>query len=420
MKKILIKNIGSLITVSSNSELKKGGKMKELPSIKNAWLKIKDNRILDFGGMDNWEGIDDWNEFNIIDAEEGTVLPSWCDSHSHIVYAGSREQEFVDKINGLSYEEIAKKGGGILNSSLVLKTTSEQDLYNQSMKRIDEVIKGGTGAIEIKSGYGLDTEQEIKMLRVIKKIKETSPITVKSTFLGAHAIPKSYKENSDQYVQKIINEMIPEIANEKLADYIDVFCDKGFFSPEQTEKILKAGLNYGLKGKIHANELDFSGGIQVGVKMGAISVDHLEFTSEKEIKCLKNSQTIPTLLPSTAFFLGLIYPPARKMIDSGLPITLASDYNPGSSPSGNIEFILSLACIKLKMTPEEAINALTINGAHAMEVQNELGSIEKGKIANLIITEKLPSNAFIPYSFGKSLIKKVIIQGKLYNDYNTK
>ena len=420
MKKTLIKNIGSLITVSSNSELKKGVEMKELPLLNNAWLIIKGNRILDFGGMDNWEGIDDWNEFNIIDAEEGTVLPSWCDSHSHIVYSGSREQEFVDKINGLSYEEIAKKGGGILNSSFILKNTSEKDLYNQSMKRIDEVIKGGTGAIEIKSGYGLDTEHEIKMLRVIKKIKETSPITVKSTFLGAHAIPNSYKENSDKYVQKIINEMIPEIANEKLADYIDVFCDKGFFTAKQTEKILKAGLDYGLKGKIHANELDFSGGIQVGVKMGAISVDHLEFTSDEEIKCLKDSKTIPTLLPSTAFFLGLIYPPARKMIDSGLPITLASDYNPGSSPSGNIEFILSLACIKLKMTPEEAINALTINGAHAMEVQNELGSIEKGKIANLIITEKIPSNAFIPYSFGKSLIKKVIIQGKLYNDYNTK
>ena len=420
MKKTLIKNIGSLITVSSNSELKKGVEMKELPLLNNAWLIIKGNRILDFGGMDNWEGIDDWNEFNIIDAEEGTVLPSWCDSHSHIVYSGSREQEFVDKINGLSYEEIAKRGGGILNSSFILKNTSEKDLYNQSMKRIDEVIKGGTGAIEIKSGYGLDTEHEIKMLRVIKKIKETSPITVKSTFLGAHAIPNSYKENSDKYVQKIINEMIPEIANEKLADYIDVFCDKGFFTAKQTEKILKAGLDYGLKGKIHANELDFSGGIQVGVKMGAISVDHLEFTSDEEIKCLKDSKTIPTLLPSTAFFLGLIYPPARKMIDSGLPITLASDYNPGSSPSGNIEFILSLACIKLKMTPEEAINALTINGAHAMEVQNELGSIEKGKIANLIITEKIPSNAFIPYSFGKSLIKKVVIQGKLYNDYNTK
>jgi len=420
MKKTLIKNIGSLITVSSNSELKKGHEMKELPLIKNAWLKIKDNRILDFGNMDNWEGIDNWNEFNIIDAESGTILPSWCDSHSHIVYAGSREQEFVDKINGLSYEEIAKKGGGILNSSLMLKDTSEEDLYNQSMKRIDEVIKGGTGAIEIKSGYGLDTEQEIKMLRVIKKIKETSPITVKSTFLGAHAIPKNYKANPDQYVEKIINEMIPVIAKEKLADYIDVFCDKGFFTAEQTEKILQAGLNHGLKGKIHANELDFSGGIQVGVKMGAISVDHLEFTSSEEIKCLKGSKTIPTLLPSTAFFLGLVYPPARKMIDSGLPITLASDYNPGSSPSGNIEFILSLACIKLKMTPEEAINALTINGAHAMEVQNELGSIEKGKIANLIITEKIPSNAFIPYSFGRSLIKKVIIQGKLYNDCDTK
>lgn len=420
MKKTLIKNIGSLITVSSNSELKKGHKMKDLPLIKNAWLKIKDNRILDFGSMDSWEGIDNWNEFNIIDAESGTILPSWCDSHSHIVYAGSREQEFVDKINGFSYEEIAKKGGGILNSSLILKNTSEEDLYNQSMKRINEVIKGGTGAIEIKSGYGLDTEQEIKMLRVIKKIKETSPITIKSTFLGAHAIPKKYKEEPDQYVEKIINEMIPEIAKEKLADYIDVFCDKGFFTAGQTEKILQAGLNYGLKGKIHANELDFSGGIQVGVKMGAISVDHLEFTSDEEIKCLKGSKTIPTLLPSTAFFLGLIYPPARKMIDSGLPITLASDYNPGSSPSGNIEFIMSLACIKLKMTPEEAINALTINGAHAMEVQNELGSIEKGKIANLIITEKLPSNAFIPYSFGRSLIKKVIIQGKLYTDCDTK
>tara|TARA_B100001758_G_scaffold161979_1_gene139711 strand:+ start:211 stop:1473 length:1263 start_codon:yes stop_codon:yes gene_type:complete len=420
MKKILIKNIGSLVTVSSNSELKKGHEMKDLTHIKNAWLKIKDNRILDFGSMDNWEGIDNWNEFNIIDAESGTILPSWCDSHSHIVYAGSREQEFVDKINGFSYEEIAKKGGGILNSSLILKNTSEEDLYNQSMKRINEVIKGGTGAIEIKSGYGLDTEQEIKMLRVIKKIKETSPITIKSTFLGAHAIPKKYKEEPDQYVEKIINEMIPEIAKEKLADYIDVFCDKGFFTAGQTEKILQAGLNYGLKGKIHANELDFSGGIQVGVKMGAISVDHLEFTSDEEIKCLKGSKTIPTLLPSTAFFLGLVYPPARKMIDSGLPITLASDYNPGSSPSGNIEFIISLACIKLKMTPEEAINALTINGAHAMEVQNELGSIEKGKIANLIITEKLPSNAFIPYSFGRSLIKKVIIQGKLYTDCDTK
>ena len=416
MKKILIKNIDKLFTVSNNSKLKKGLDMKKLPFIENAWIIINDDLIFDFGHMKDWKGIDNWNEFEIIDAENGTVLPSWCDSHTHIVFSGSREQEFIDKINGLSYEEIAKKGGGILNSSMVIKNTTEEDLYQQSMNRIDEVIKGGTGAIEIKSGYGLETEQEIKMLRVIKRIKETSPITVKSTFLGAHAVPIRYKNDPDEYVRIVTDEMIPQISKEELADYIDVFCDKGFFTVDQTEKILKTGLNYGLKGKIHANELAYSGGIQVGVKMGAISVDHLEFTSEKEINCLKESKTIPTLLPSTAFFLGLDYPPARKMIDSGLPIALASDYNPGSSPSGNIEFIFSLACIKLKMNPEEVINALTINGAHAMELQNEFGSIEKGKKANLIITKKIPSIAFIPYSFGKSLINKVIIEGKLYND----
>ena len=419
MKKILIKNIDKLFTVSNNSKLKKGLDMKKLPFIENAWIIINDDLIFDFGHMNDWKGIDNWNEFEIIDAENGTVLPSWCDSHTHIVFSGSREQEFVDKINGLSYEEIAKKGGGILNSSMVIKNTTEEELYQQSMIRIDEVIKGGTGAIEIKSGYGLETEQEIKMLRVIKRIKETSPITVKSTFLGAHAVPIRYKNDPDEYVRIVTDEMIPQISKEELADYIDVFCDKGFFTVDQTEKILKTGLNYGLKGKIHANELAYSGGIQVGVKMGAISVDHLEFTSDKEINCLKESKTIPTLLPSTAFFLGLDYPPARKMIDSGLPIALASDYNPGSSPSGNIEFIFSLACIKLKMNPEEVINALTINGAHAMELQNEFGSIEKGKKANLIITKKIPSIAFIPYSFGKSLINKVIIEGKLYNDCTT-
>jgi len=419
MKKILIKNIDKLFTVSDNSKLKKGLDMKKLPFIENAWIIINDDLIFDFGRMNDWKGIANWNEFEIIDAENGTVLPSWCDSHTHIVFSGSREQEFIDKINGLSYEEIAKKGGGILNSSMVIKNTTEEDLYQQSMNRIDEVIKGGTGAIEIKSGYGLETEQEIKMLRVIKRIKETSPITVKSTFLGAHAVPIRYKNDPDEYVRIVTDEMIPQISKEELADYIDVFCDKGFFTVDQTEKILKTGLNYGLKGKIHANELAYSGGIQVGVKMGAISVDHLEFTSEKEINCLKESKTIPTLLPSTAFFLGLDYPPARKMIDSGLPIALASDYNPGSSPSGNIEFIFSLACIKLKMNPEEVINALTINGAHAMELQNEFGSIEKGKKANLIITKKIPSIAFIPYSFGKSLINKVIIEGKLYNDCTT-
>ena len=419
MKKILIKNIDKLFTVSNNSKLKKGLDMKKLPFIENAWIIINDDLIFDFGHMKDWKGIDNWNEFEIIDAENGTVLPSWCDSHTHIVFSGSREQEFVDKINGLSYEEIAKKGGGILNSSMVIKNTTEEELYQQSMIRINEVIKGGTGAIEIKSGYGLETEQEIKMLRVIKRIKETSPITVKSTFLGAHAVPIRYKNDPDEYVRIVTDEMIPQISKEELADYIDVFCDKGFFTVDQTEKILKTGLNYGLKGKIHANELAYSGGIQVGVKMGAISVDHLEFTSDKEINCLKESKTIPTLLPSTAFFLGLDYPPARKMIDSGLPIALASDYNPGSSPSGNIEFIFSLACIKLKMNPEEVINALTINGAHAMELQNEFGSIEKGKKANLIITKKIPSIAFIPYSFGKSLINKVIIEGKLYNDCTT-
>ena len=419
MKKILIKNIDKLFTVSNNSKLKKGLDMKKLPFIENAWIIINDDLIFDFGHMKDWKGIDNWNEFEIIDAENGTVLPSWCDSHTHIVFSGSREQEFVDKINGLSYEEIAKKGGGILNSSMAIKNTTEEELYQQSMIRIDEVIKGGTGAIEIKSGYGLETEQEIKMLRVIKRIKETSPITVKSTFLGAHAVPIRYKNDPDEYVSIVTDEMIPQISKEELADYIDVFCDKGFFTVDQTEKILKTGLNYGLKGKIHANELAFSGGIQVGVKMGAISVDHLEFTSDQEINCLKESKTIPTLLPSTAFFLGLDYPPARKMIDSGLPIALASDYNPGSSPSGNIEFIFSLACIKLKMNPEEVINALTINGAHAMELQNEFGSIEKGKKANLIITKKIPSIAFIPYSFGKSLINKVIIEGKLYNDCTT-
>ena len=419
MKKILIKNIDKLFTVSNNSKLKKGLDMKKLPFIENAWIIINDDLIFDFGHMKDWKGIDNWNEFEIIDAENGTVLPSWCDSHTHIVFSGSREQEFVDKINGLSYEEIAKKGGGILNSSMAIKNTTEEELYQQSMIRIDEVIKGGTGAIEIKSGYGLETEQEIKMLRVIKRIKETSPITVKSTFLGAHAVPIRYKNDPDEYVSIVTDEMIPQISKEELADYIDVFCDKGFFTVDQTEKILKTGLNYGLKGKIHANELAYSGGIQVGVKMGAISVDHLEFTSDKEINCLKESKTIPTLLPSTAFFLGLDYPPARKMIDSGLPIALASDYNPGSSPSGNIEFIFSLACIKLKMNPEEVINALTINGAHAMELQNEFGSIEKGKKANLIITKKIPSIAFIPYSFGKSLINKVIIEGKLYNDCTT-
>ena len=410
----LIKNIKKLITVSKNSELKKGKEMSEVSSIDDAWLLIEKNKIKDFGSINDINRIKKFTIIKTIDAEEGMVLPCWCDSHTHIVYSGSREKEFVDRINGLSYEEIAKNGGGILNSSKLIKKTSEENLFNQSINRVHEVIKLGTGCLEIKSGYGLETDQELKMLRVIKQIKENVEIPIKSTFLGAHAIPTKYKHDSDKYVKKIISEMIPKVAEENLADYIDVFCDRGFFNPKQTERILEEGIKFGMKPKIHANELDFSGGIQVGVKMNAISVDHLEFTGEKEINTLKKSKTISTLLPSTAFFLGLKYPPARKMINSNLPIALASDYNPGSSPSGNMEFIISLGCLKLKMTPEECISAATINGAHAIELQNDYGTIEIGKIANLIITKKIPSLSYIGYKFGNSVIKKVLINGKIY------
>ncbi len=410
----LIKNINKLITISENSEIKKGRKMSEVSSINDAWLLIEKNKIKDFGSKKDKQRIKKFTITNTIDAENGMVLPCFCDSHTHIVYSGSREKEFVDRINGLSYEEIAKNGGGILNSSKIIKNTSEESLFNQSINRVHEVIKSGTGCLEIKSGYGLETNQELKMLRVIKQIKENVEIPIKSTFLGAHAIPKKYKSNPDKYVQKIINEMIPKVAEENLADYIDVFCDRGFFNPKQTEKILEKGMEFGMKPKIHANELDFSGGIQVGVKMNAISVDHLEFTGKKEIKELKNSNTISTLLPSTAFFLGLKYPPARNMINNNLPIALASDYNPGSSPSGNMEFVISLGCLKLKMSPEECINAATINGAHAIELQNEYGTIEIGKVANLIITKNIPSISYIGYKFGNSVIKKVLINGKIY------
>jgi len=410
----LIKNIKKLITVSKNSELKKGKEMSKVSSIDDAWLLIEKNKIKDFGSINDINRIKKIKIIKTIDAEEGMVLPCWCDSHTHIVYSGSREKEFVDRINGLSYEEIAKNGGGILNSSKLIKKTSEENLFNQSINRVHEVIKLGTGCLEIKSGYGLETDQELKMLRVIKQIKENVEIPIKSTFLGAHAVPKKYKHNSEKYVKKIINEMIPKVAEENLADYIDVFCDRGFFNPKQTERILEEGIKFGMKPKIHANELDFSGGIQVGVKMNAISVDHLEFTGEKEINTLKKSKTISTLLPSTAFFLGLKYPPARKMINSNLPIALASDYNPGSSPSGNMEFIISLGCLKLKMTPEECISAATINGAHAMELQKDYGTIEIGKRANLIITKKIPSLSYIGYKFGNSVIKKVLINGKIY------
>ncbi|MFO7828567.1 MAG: imidazolonepropionase [Bacteroidales bacterium] len=410
--KLLIKNIKSLVNVLDDSvKYVAGREMQKLNCINNAYLMIEDDKIADFGKMDKLNIHDFSGE--TIDAEGRLVFPSFCDSHTHLVYAGSREIEYSDKIRGLSYEEIAKRGGGILNSAKLLHNTSEDSLYEQSLERVNEIIGFGTGAVEIKSGYGLTVEDELKMLRVIKRLKKTTPITIKSTFLGAHAVPAEYKGKQDDYVDLVINEMIPQVASEDLADYIDVFCDKGFFTVEQTDRILMAGLKYGLRPKIHANELDYSGGIQVGVKYDALSVDHLEFTGEDEIKALKNSETMPTLLPGAAFFLGMIDPPVRKMIDAGLPIALASDYNPRSSPSGNMKFIMSLGTIKLRMLPEEVINATTINGAYAMGVDDEMGSITKGKKANVFITKKIPGYEFMPYAYTSHLIDRVILNGKL-------
>jgi imidazolonepropionase len=411
--KLLLKNIKQIVQVEDKPVAKVSGKrISILPTIDLGYIKIKDDSIVDFGTM-NTQPDDDFDE--VLDCSGKTVLPCWCDSHTHIVFAGSREGEFVDRIKGLTYEEIAHNGGGILNSAIKLHHTSEDDLYKYALQRLHEMIKGGTGAVEIKSGYGLSLEDELKMLRVIKRLKQTSEVCIKSTFLGAHAIPLEYKNNRQDYIKLITDKMLPAIAEESLADYCDVFCDRGFFTPQETDVILQKASAFGLKAKIHANELDFSGGIQVGVANHAVSVDHLEYTGDEEIEVLQNSNTIPTLLPSTAFFLGLHYPPARKMVDAGLPVALATDYNPGSSPSGNMSFILSLACIKLKMTPEEVINAATINGAAAMELSENYGSIARGKKANLIITQNIPSLAYIPYSFGSNKIEKVIINGKVQN-----
>ena len=410
--KLLIKNIKSLVNIQDESTKFLAGKdLQNLNCINNAYLLIEEDKISDYGKMDELK----LNDFDgeTLDAEGRLVFPSFCDSHTHLVYAGSREVEYSDKIRGLSYEEIAKRGGGILNSAKLLHNTSEDSLYEQSLKRINEIIGFGTGAVEIKSGYGLTVEDELKMLRVIKRLKETTPVTIKSTFLGAHAVPAEYKGKQDDYVNIVINEMIPQVASEDLADYIDVFCDKGFFTVDETDRILMAGLKYGLRPKIHANELDYSGGIQVGVKYDALSVDHLEFTGDDEIEALKNSETMPTLLPGAAFFLGMIDPPVRKMIDAGLPIALASDYNPGSSPSGNMKFVMSLGTIKLRMLPEEVIQATTINGAYAMGVNDEMGSITKGKKANVYITKKIPGYEFMPYAYTSHLIDKVILNGKL-------
>lgn len=382
--------------------------MQDLKTLENAWLLIDNEQIKDFGAMKTCPE----NADQIIDTTGKMVLPSWCDSHTHLVYAGSREGEFVDRINGLSYVEIARRGGGILNSASRLQHTSEAELFEHASIRLEEVKNYGTGAIEIKSGYGLNTAAELKMLRVIRRLKESSDLTIKATFLGAHAIPQEYKADRNAYIDLIIKEMLPRIAGEGLADYIDVFCEKVAFSVAETAQIMEAGAKYGLKPKIHTNQFNCMGGIQASVKHGAISVDHLEVINDEEIACLLKSDTIATLLPSAPFFINDHYPPARKMLDAGIAIALATDFNPGSTPSGRMPFVLSLACIKMRMSPEEAINAATINGAYAMELGASHGSITKGKAANLFITKPIPSLAYLPYSFGSDLVEEVILQGK--------
>jgi len=416
---ILITNIKALIQAEDLPRTRVAGKdMATLPLVENAWLFTEDDTIRAFGHMETMgsnpvaaQALQ--NARTHINAEGKFVLPAFCDSHTHLVYSGSREMEFVDKIRGLSYEEIAKRGGGILNSSRRLQEAAEEELIRQALGRLHEIMYLGTGAVEIKSGYGLNTESELKMLRVIQKLKELSPLTIKATFLGAHAVPAGYKHRQNEYVDLVINEMIPMVAGEGLADFIDVFCERGFFTPDETERMLMAGIKHGLKPKIHANELDFSGGIQVGVKYQALSVDHLECTGPEEIDLLLGSETMPTLLPGSALFLGLDYPPARKMIDAGLPVALASDYNPGSSPSGNMQLVISLAAILLKMLPEEIIHAATINGAYAMGVEDMLGSVAVGKKANLLVTKPIPSIAYLPYAYGSNKIETVIINGRI-------
>ncbi|MCW3116394.1 MAG: imidazolonepropionase [Chitinophagaceae bacterium] len=407
----LVRNIRQLINVRKENQLLRGSGLAILPSIEDAYLVIEDGRITEFGEMKDISSsllrID-----HSTDASGQFILPCWCDSHTHLVFAANRENEFIDKLKGLSYAEIAAKGGGILNSAKKLNETSEVELFNQAWKRLKEVTQLGTGAIEIKSGYGLTTEGELKMLRVIKKLKEKSGLSIKATFLGAHAYPLEYKDNHQGYIDRLIREMLPAIAKEKLADYIDVFCETGFFSPEETEMICQAGMNYGLKPKLHVNQLSSIGGIETGIKMKAVSLDHLEVMTDDDIKNMQNSGTIGTLLPSAAFFLRMPFQPARKLIDQGAAIALASDYNPGSSPSGNMNFVLSLSCIQMRMLPEEAINAATINGAYAMDLQNELGSIMVGKKANLIFTRQISSIAYLPYAFGTNLIDKVMIAGE--------
>ncbi len=412
MQKLLIKNIKQLLGVYDQApERLLGAEMKILPSIENAWLAAEDGYIVDYGSMDDFPGITDWKDLEVIDVAGKMVMPCFADSHTHIVYTANREQEFVDRINGLSYEDIAKRGGGILNSVAKLRETSEDDLFEQSKKRLAEIIMQGTGAVEIKSGYGLDLVSELKMLRVIRRLKNLNWIPVKATFLGAHAVPPEFKGNKAGYLKLIISDMLPAIQKEGLADFVDVFCENGYFDAEETRQILEAGLRHGLVPKVHAEQMSHSNGIQTGIACGAISVDHLEFCNDKDIELLRGSKTMPTVLPGAALFLNLQLPPARRMIDAGLGIAFASDFNPGSCPTGNMKLMLSLACIQYKLNPEEAINAVTINSAYAMNQSQLVGTISRGKLANLIVTKEMSSYGFMPYAFGSDLIDSVVING---------
>lgn len=411
MTKTLVYNVATLAGIDREGRLRlKGKEMARFESINDAYLLIEDGKIAAFGPMSEMPQVA--SDVERIDAKGGTIMPSFCDSHTHLVNAGSREQEFVDKINGLSYAEIARRGGGILNSADRLHEMSEDELYEQSMMRVREVIAKGTGCLEIKSGYGLTTEDELKMLRVIRRIKQSSPVKVVSTFLGAHAVGRAYAGRQSDYVDLVVNEMIPAVAAEQLADYVDVFCDEGFFTPQETARILDAGAKYGMRGKIHGQELAPSGGVEVAVKHGALSVDHLESMTDEDIEMMRDSDTSPTALPGTSFFLNMPFAPARKMIEAGLGVSIASDYNPGSTPSGDMKFVISLACIKMRLQPAEAFNAATINGAYAMGLSKDYGSIAVGKVANFYITRPIPSLDFIPYAYTTPIIEAVYLNGK--------
>ena len=412
--KTVIKNISELIQTENTPRKWVAGKdMSKISTIKDAFVEYENGIITSFGSMSDWNGIEDWNNTEIIDAEGGMVFPSYCDSHTHLVFAASREGEFVDRINGLSYEEIANRGGGILNSAEKLQNATEDELYESAFSRLNNLIQMGTGAIEIKSGYGLTLDAELKMLRVIKRLKNNTEVSIKATFLGAHALPKEYKDNKEGYMNLLIDEMLPQVAEEKLADYVDIFCEKGYFTVEDTIRLLEAASKLGIQAKTHVNQFNSIGGVEASVKLGALSVDHLEEMEEQDFEALKNSDCMPTILPSCSFFLGIPYGPAVKMMEKGLPVALATDYNPGSTPSGNMNFVSSLGCIQMKMTPEQVINATTINTAYAMGLEKELGSICIGKKANLFITKEISSYSYLPYSFGENVIEKVVLNGKI-------